>query len=329
MWDPTPWALEGGARISAAVGRLLAYASTSGAEGIVEPKDLKVTATPTPGENVRVAPGAALVRNRYAGGGQQTYVARNRESHNKKVTKTGSSSGRSDLVIVKIHDPQYGGTVPANPVTFQYVTTEIIETVPAGTTSVDQIPDRVDYPALALARIDIPVNTQTITDAMIVNVRKVARPRQYRRLFAFNLEGDAIHALTSTNAGGQFWPQFPEPIWWVDVPEWATHAQLVATWGGVRVSRSAANGTIWVRLGPSASAPRTQDQKWALDFSALANEEMRETWVAVDDIAIPEAIRGTSQAIRMMGKVLGAGGPPRLDNAASVSVDIQFTEGPA
>lgn len=328
MWDPTPWALEGGARISAAVGRLLAYASTSGAEGIVEPKDCKVTATPTPGGTVRIAPGAALLRNRFAGGSQQTYVARNAISHTKAVTRTPSGGGRSDLVIARIHDPQYAGSIPPNPVTFQYVTTEIIEGVPAGTTHADQVP-AITYPAIALARIDLPANTQTITNAMIVDVRKVALPRQFRRLFTFNLEGSTVHALTNTGANGQFWPQLPEPIWRVDVPDFATHAQIITTWGGVRVSRSAANGAIWTRLGPNASAPRTQDQMWALDFSALPDVAMRETWVAADDIPVPEGIRGTSQPIRMMGRQIVAGGPPRLDNASSISVDIQFTEGPA
>lgn len=322
-WDPTPWALEGGARISAAVGRLLAYASTSGAEGIVEPKDLKVTATPTPGSQVRVAPGAALIRNRYAGGGQQTYVVRNPTTDLKSVTKTPSGGGRSDLVVARVEDPQYGGAIPSNPVTYQYVTTHIIEGVPAGTSKASQVAS-IDYPAVALARIDIPANTQTITNAMITDLRKVALPRKERHLFTYNLEGSTVYALDSTIE--QFWPQFPEAIWRVDVPEWATEAKMVATWGGVRVSRSAATGVIYSRLGFGDLQARTQDQKWALDFSALAGEEMRESWVAGDDIAVPEEMRGTNQAVRLLGRRIAAGGPPRLDNASSIMLDVEFVE---
>src|SRR5690606_32955294 len=124
----------------------------------------------------------------------------------------------------------------------------------------------------------------------------------------------------------QYWPQMADPVARVYVPEWATVAVIKAGWDGVRVSRSAASGVIYARLGFGELQARTQDQKWALDFSALPGEEMRESWSVSDTIAIPEAMRGTEQPLRLLGRRITAGGPPRMDNASSYSFDVEFKE---
>src|SRR5699024_7630929 len=117
--ENAPWAVDG-AKHSAAVARTLAYASTSGAEGIVEPADLRVRATQTPSGSVRVAPGGIAVLNRAANGGQQTYTARNVSETLVEVQPTGSGGGRTDYVWAHIIDPEYGGQFPENPQTAQY-----------------------------------------------------------------------------------------------------------------------------------------------------------------------------------------------------------------
>ena len=90
MWNPTPWMVDG-ARHSAAVGRLVAYASLNGSEGVVLPTDLKVTALGSPGAAVQVAPGGAIILNRYPGGVRETYVGLNPASHQVPIAATTSA----------------------------------------------------------------------------------------------------------------------------------------------------------------------------------------------------------------------------------------------
>lgn len=321
MWT-TPWAVGGGAEITASIGRLLAYVGTSGREGVVGTGDLKVQALATPGTKIRVAPGSGVIRNRYPNARAQSYIVDNPSQHEVPVTQTPSGQPRTDLVIARIVDPQYGGTQPTDPNNYSYVITDIIEGVPAD--AGHAYVRNLGYPAIALARIAIPGGTATITNAMITNLRRVANPNREREIFGDNLEGSAIYALDSTVE--TYWPQLPDPVARIYVPEWATVAVIKATWDGVRVSRSAATGVIYARIGFGGLQARTQDQKWALDFSALPNEEMRESWSVSDTIAIPEAMRGTEQPLRLLGKRLTNGGPPRMDNASSYSFDVEFKE---
>lgn len=328
-WDSTPWFVGGGAHHSPEVARVLAYAASSGAEGIVTPEALRVRPLSVPGTSVRVAPGACLIVNRYAGGAWQTYVGRNPVEHTVPITATGSGGGRTDLVVARVLDPQYEGDPPPDPLLFDYMRTEVIEGVPANTRSAREL--GLTYPAIALARITLPASTGTVQAAHITDLRRVALPRVERRLFTHNLEGSTVHELTHSTA--QYWPDFPEAIWEVDVPEWATHANIVAGWQSVRLGRSAASGTIWARIGRpndwGEGNVRTQDTKWDADGSGDPADELREFWQAADDVVIPAAMRGTRQPIRLLGRRIVSGSPPRMVNNSSISCDIQFTEGPA
>ena len=169
-FDSVPWFVGGGALHPAEAARLLAYAATSGAAGVVVAGDLAVTQLPTAGTSVRVAVGGAVIPNLYPGGGQQSYVGRAASSTDVSVTATDSGSGRVDLVVARIDDPFYGGTVPADVTVGPYVRIAIIENVTAGSAD---IPAGLAYPAIALARLDIPASTATITTPMITSLAKV------------------------------------------------------------------------------------------------------------------------------------------------------------
>ena len=101
---PDVWAIDG-VEVPAAVARAVAYASSGGAEGVVEPEGLKVAPLDVPSIQFRVLPGAALVRNRYAGGSLQTYAVLEQIQQSLPVVATGSAGGRSDLVIVRVTEP--------------------------------------------------------------------------------------------------------------------------------------------------------------------------------------------------------------------------------
>lgn len=330
-WDAVPWFVGGGAEHSPEVARLMAYAATSGAEGVVHSTDLRVRPLDVPGGGVRVMPGAALIRNRATGGAAQTYVGRLPQADTVEIAPTGSGAGRSDLIVARVEDPYMPGEPwqePEDPTRGPYVFTRVIPNVsPTATTA------PAGQSAIPLARIDLPASTGTVTAAMITDLREVALPRSYRRLFTYNLTSDDGTQYISSDGSEQFWPNVPDQVWYVDIPEWATHANIIGHWGGVKMQKSTAWGTIWVRIGrPDGYGEgnvRTQDQRWDALASGNENDQVRETWAAADDITIPAALRGTSQPIRLMARRMAGGASPGLDSASSISVDVQFTEGPA
>jgi hypothetical protein len=225
MWDNTPWFVGGGAQHSPEVARLLAYASTNGTEGIVNPPDLKVQALNIPGTSVRVAPGGALILNRFPGGTQQTYVGRNPIEHTVAVTPTGSAGGRTDLVVAYVDDPQYSGQSAPDPLTYQYINTKIIQNVPAAIEHAHEL--NLNYPAIELAKITLPPSTGTVTPAMITDLRKVAQPRQAQE--SNTNQGKTTGSLTSDN-----WVQWPNYRPSSYVPEWATHVQIRCFMSGMK-----------------------------------------------------------------------------------------------
>ncbi|MEE6280141.1 hypothetical protein [Georgenia sp. MJ170] len=334
--DRTPWAVGvKGAIITAENARGVVHDTTAGAEGVVRGPDLRVRALDTPGESVRVGPGSVVLRNRYPGGDGQSYRGRTSSDLAVPITATGSGAGRSDLVVARVVDPQYEpGMDPddlEDPNDFDYVVVEVIEGVSPSTTGTAGVAQLANVPAVPLARIDLPVNTGTVEARHITDLRAVAVELSRRRLFAHNLEGSAVHELRSSEP--QYWPEFDDAIWWVDVPEWATHANIVAGWNGVRLGRSDASGTIWARIGRPGEwgegNVRTQDQKWDANASGDPADELRESWEIADDVVIPAAMRGTRQPLRLMGRRMVVGSPPRLVNNSSIKFDVQFTSGAA
>ena len=330
-WESAPWMIGLGVEHSVEVARLLAHAGTGGAEGIVTPGDCKVQPLNTPGTKIRVAPGAVLLKNRYPGGQQQTYVGRNTTEHEVSVTATGSGGGRSDLVVARVLDPQYEGQEPVDPNDFDYMRTEIIEDIPSSTKRFDEL--GLDYPAVALARIDLPASTGTVEAEHITDLRRMAQPRKERHLIAHSLSDE--EAVRLTNAEGQ---GFPTPSmltdsdqWFLEVPEWAERVRLVCTWGGVGIERSNdmdAWGHVWLTLGYPDDDPniRTKNTSWN---TADYESNVREFWSAADDIAIPPEMRGKTVPVYPRGRVRGRGNTsslPRLNMVSSVSVDVEFYE---
>lgn len=106
--ENVPWAVTG-AEVTAAVARQTLFDATSGAEGVSSVGSMKVQALQTPGPKVRIAPGGAIINNRYTGGAGQSYAARNATQTEIPITATGSAGGRTDLVVLRILDPDFEG----------------------------------------------------------------------------------------------------------------------------------------------------------------------------------------------------------------------------
>ena len=322
--DSTPWMVGGGAQHSVEVARLLAYASTSGAEGVVEPKSLAVKAQSTPNDTVAVRPGAALILNRYSGGGQQTYVLRNASSTSVTIPATGSGGGRTDAIIARVLDPQYEGAAPSDPVTFQYAKLTRIASVSASLNSIDQL--NLSYPAVLLAKVTIPASTVTITNGMITDLREVALPRSLDVWRPRALASPDTETLVSS-ADGEYFPNNGGPQS-ISIPKWATRALIRCEWLSVRYGPKNAYGKYWVEYGPYAgtSLRERSTQKFQFD-TPEADNSSRANWIAVDDVYIPADYRGTDQMfVPKAQRVGGVSKTIQLDGVSGMNMQIRFLE---
>lgn len=286
---------------------MLAYVAGGGAEGIVEPGGLRVAPLATPGGSVRVLPGAGLVLNRYPGGSQQAYAIQETTQATVPITPTGSGGGRTDLIVARVRDEQYG----AGP---SGVTFEAIQGVPAGSGAayVQALP----YPALALARVTLPASTATVQAAHITNLRTLARPRVQRRVF----QGVPTPGVNLTSSAGVQWPSYRPTV---QVPAWATHAIVLVQLNSLWHQGAAVSGRIHLTLG-SGAARWSEDQPYHYDDTVGGGEHVSLSYGI--EVEVPAAMRGASQVLGIeAGRNAGTG---YLSTRAGTRViyDIQFEE---
>lgn len=299
------YAVDGG-RVPARMLRTVAWAATSGANGIVQPGDLKVVPLATPGAGVQIMPGGALLTMRYtAATPQQTYAVVNDAAETLAIPATGSGSGRTDYIILRVDDPEFGGQQPPDPLTATYARFERVS-------SITNLP----YPHVVLARIQIPASTATITAGMIFDLRRVAVPRRERSLRLLNV----TDPLNLTSSSFINWPS--ESAIQVRIPEWATHAQIRAdVLEALHTGNADTDGELVLMLGsiPAYTDARRFDEVWS-GSTARVDEPV------VSLFEIPENVRGTTQNLRVRARRLNGSGYLRADAYTQVVYDIEFTE---
>lgn len=320
-----------------------AYQQQSGeGSGVSRPGDLKVSALAVPGTGFRVAAGGGIAQSRDTS-------ASSRESYGPindaqititDVPGTGSSGGRRDLVILEITDPEMESVTYPAPTTDEgwqdgnnFCRVTIIPGVAASVTSLDQITTGpyANVTGITLAAINWPSSTGTITNAMITDLRAVHRPREQSRVIYYSLSGSEVDPITATSAypGGETWPIQAENAGELElnIPIWATHAEIEATFYGVKYPGGDAWGSVWVQIGPTVnpSNVKTQDSRW--DTTGVPNGS-RSTIGLADTRSIPAALRGTRQkfyprATRVSGSNAATA---RLDAVSSIAIKVTFQE---
>lgn len=335
-FDPVPWFVGGGAQHSPEVARLLAYAATNGAEGVVGVNDLKVRQLTQPGPQVRVALGAGLALNRSASSGQQTYVVRAPSETVVDVASTGVGAGRSDLVIARVEDPYLAGSPypdPPDVTVGPYVAARIVSGVPASTLRVQDVPGHAGDTAVTLARLDIPGSTTNITDAMIVDLREMAVPREHYELRAYAIVTDDTETLTSEEPTYEVWPNAAANGWQkLHIPSWATRLRITMTWAGVLFPPGNVWGFVKVNIGGGGTQTPPYMETQAIGFDGPNNSgNVRMTIVAADDISVPETMRGLDFKVYPMGYIR-AGSPvdarPIMDKYSALTFQAFFLEDP-
>jgi hypothetical protein len=310
------WAL-GAVDTSVEVGRLLAYVATSGASGIVGPTDLAVKELSTPSTSIRVMAGAGVIASSYPSAGAQSYAARNPDQDVVDVTATGSGSGRSDLVVARVLDSAYSG------VSADKVETHIVTDVPTDTQGVQ---DAIDAgatgldAAIALARLDIPSSTATITQDMITDLRNVAVPRRERFQHILHPQTDS-HKLTSSS-----YVVYPSDAHWnIHEPYWATEVRLTVMLSGAR-----SIGNVWgflrTHVGssyPNGGAPTTAT---FFDTSNVGNSTI--TIVNAGVISLSAPYEDRDRTIWVMAEKQGGSGHLEVGTYSTLVIDGEFVGGP-
>jgi hypothetical protein len=218
--DPVPWAISG-SQLDTYVMREFAFMALQGARGVALTGHGKVTALGSPSGNVNVAAGGITTPNVQSTRGEQ-YVGQIASDTVLPIPPT-SGSGRSDLIIATFIDPDYAPWQPSGSPGAPNTSTLfgpyfIPERIPctSTTTKASQV---VSYSAVELARIDIPASTTNITNAMITDLRKLARPRV---AFAQGVQqgpGSQENVLVTDTT----YKTFPSNTLAVTVPDWATN----------------------------------------------------------------------------------------------------------
>lgn len=309
-FDPTPWFIGGGAEHSPAVARALAFAATGGKEGIISPGDLKVSALGSPGGSVEIAAGSAVIVNRSAGGAQQSYVMRAPSTTGLPVPPAGAG-GRSDLVLVRVEDPEFAPwAVPNDPVAAQYVKPFLLQGVPAGTTDASEL--NLGYSAIALARIDLPSNVAAVSSGMVTDVRKLAQARTSREVFT-GPPAAANVALASAAI-----TPFPNYQPQLVVPDWATNAVVLVHITSLGRVSGDTTGTLRAQLGAAIG------NELPFNYEGTAGDE-RVTALVVGDLNV-RAMQGRTQTLVVSGKRLTGPGHLKTLSGTRVVFDVHFTE---
>ena len=307
------WAVDGG-RVPASVARMLAWAATNGSNGVVQATDLAVTALPVPDGAVNVAPGGALMVNRFGGRAQaQTYVTANDATIQVAIPPT-SSTARTDYLILRVDDWHFDSSQqPSNPLDATYCSLQRVTSLTG-----------IAYPYVPLAKITIPASTGTITSAMITDLRQVANPRTKRVLRPNALIWGEQETLTNSTAQGEYWPN-KGGAQDVFIPEWATRVKIRADWLSILMPAGNVQGRVWVSFGDwDGKSWGKASQDFAFD-NVQASNPSRQNITVVDEMLIPANLRGRSVHFQAWAKKLGSVGPV-IDGWSGFSLDLTFEE---
>ena len=334
-FENAAWAIDG-ALLGSSLARRAEFAAVGGAEGVVQSGDLKVSQLTVPGVGLLISPGVGLLRNRYQTNPNETYVVSNPSSHTITAEQmpAASPSATSWIVAVVVGDPDFSQvghpwmSSDDPPVgqeqSFNYVRPTLIQVANSSVTKLD-----VSYPALVLARIDIPANTTTITDSMIKDLRHLARPRSDQT--AFVSPGN-----TWTKASPVYIPAGSSYANWgssqfspsVAIPSWATRAIMIVHINGVRFKDDTTNiaGGLRARIG-SVVGPITL---FDYDVDTTKGGAQRENLMCAGEFNV-SSVQGQTVTLSVQGYQNIPASPTndqrlRLQNGSQMVFDIRFFE---
>lgn len=331
-WLGVPWMVGGGAEHQAEIGRALAYAQSNGGEGVGSYLDCKVMASTVADNQIHVQPGVVTMLNRYGGGVRQSYVGLCQEQTNDTVPSTTSSGSRSDLVVARVVDQQYGGAAPADLQDGPYMFTEIIANVPSTTKRFSQL--GLAYPAVELARIDRPSSTATVAQSQIVDLRRLTRPRREKFTARYVTQNGSA---PGTGAGqSEFYIKNTETGWKdfhtfspIPVPEWAGRMVVTAPITSMGFSGGTEYVEFLIMFGATGMIIDSQTGVADVNnagnaYGDLANQDI----LVADDITIPAGWRGIDIFAVFKGRSLNdqTTGDAMSWRSTAIRLEVEFFE---
>lgn len=310
--DRVPWAVSTqGVPHDAALARVATFLATGPKRGIVPAGSASGATLPTttPSSSVRVMPMVAVAPNSYPGRFGESYALRNLSETLVPIRATGSGGGRSDVIIFRVDDPALGGGTVADVSTHDFARFQVVESVSASIVSATQLAAQhnLAFPFVWVARVTLPASTATVTASMIDASGRVQIGGQTET--AVRTRSGDIGGRTLVSRTGESFP----PVGGqhsLYVPEWATRMRIRAEWQGIQYKGGANTyGAFWVRYGT------TDTTKPYFDSPSDASGTITDSWLLVDDVAVPEDMRGTTVPFHMWAS-LGS-------NAPASSVTIQ------
>lgn len=293
--DDGPW-------LDAGLWRVQAYMAGGRYEGVASADSMQVVPLDVPGNGVKILAGAAMVLNRYQSSPTEAYPVVNigEELLGPSDMPAQATNDRSHLVCVTVGDPNFSqvghpwmpAVVPAGEAeTFEYVRFFVVQNVPAGTKRFGDL--NLHYPAYALARIDIPANTTTVTAARIVDLREIPFPRTTERIE--HISGpETANPLNGQGGTPGDYENFPQTVkFTLDIPVWASHAYLTGFVEGLRLSK-AGSGKMRIQMGAIGTTNVTN-----IDEPPPAGASDRKSYNLGGEIPIPKEYRGTSVVVRI------------------------------
>jgi hypothetical protein len=244
-FETVPWAVGAGAELDAAVARAFVNAATQDTEGVNLPGNFKVSALATPGMAVSITGGGMTLRNRQRPG--ESYIGVAHSATQVPIAANSSGAIRRDLIVARVIDPDFSPwqpyTDPDAILNGPYFEPFVVSGVGAGVTTAEGA--GITYTAVPLARIDQPSGATSITSAMIVDLRRLARPRtdSDSDVQKGTIAEERIE-VTETN-----WHDWPTNSLQTTVPYWATHAQVSIALNNVSVGKVAADFDSRAYLG--------------------------------------------------------------------------------
>ncbi|MGW4270880.1 hypothetical protein ACWEGQ_00580 [Streptomyces seoulensis] len=303
--------LTNGATHSAQQFRLLVRDLSRGSEGVTQGDDMKVTQRATPGAGVSVSDGSAVIKGR-ANAWQGHYAACNIGTADVPIASTGSTA-RSDMVILRVKDPDYEGSL--NPAEDQIDYFDVLSNVSSSATA---IPD--GSTGIPLARIDLPANTSVVTNAMIKDLRSIANPRRDRNLYTQSPISLSTLIGGTTNVYSYF---SSAPGINIAVPDWATSVKIKMDIAGFRLSDGYVFGSLKANFGSLLSM-----QPVVIDDDQ-GSTTRRMTAVVADTLTLPTFYRSSTQLLRPLfaGGSFNAG-KVSVDSSSTFIFDVEFAEAP-
>ena len=309
-----PWMVDGAVH-SARTGRRLANLATGGKEGVSGPSDLKVTAGT--GSSVNIAPGGYAALNRYPNQINQTYTGAAESTTNVPVNTVGGAA-RSDAILLRIDDPEYGGTIPADRDNGPYEKYEVKYGIPS--TAIEAADLALAYPAIMLARVDRPANATTTMPGNIVDCRQLVRPRYDSQILMNQPEGGTPGDVLTQSAFRRF-PNGFNPT--VQVPSWATHVAIVSELSGMGAVSGSAVGSLRNVLSDGTNS--VVGSSVGYDTTSVTDGNRVNALIAASAV-IPSGMRGKTANLYIDGLRSSGPGVIRVQAGTTVLHRIEFFE---